>query len=213
MINIILGQLEYAENELELWNHRYASWIQKETSFLILETERLYLRQLGKRDTLDLLEYHGDTEVVRYIPWTTRSAEEVALAIDSYDSFSSSLQDEGDSVVLGWEVKSTGKVIGQSNASLVSLVNQTADIGWVTNRMFWRQGYAYEATFAFLKYLINQPFVNRVIANIDMRNPESALLAEKLGMRLEGEFIKSTYTKGEWCDMWLYAILQEELQS
>jgi aminoglycoside 6'-N-acetyltransferase len=176
----------------------------------MLETERLYLRQVRKRDTLDLLEYHGDAEVVRYIPWMTRSAEEVALAIDSYESFSSSLQDEGDSIVLGWEVKSTGKVIGQSNASLVSLVNQTADIGWVTNRMFWRQGYAYEATVALLKYLINQPFVNRVIANIDMRNPESALLAEKLGMRLEGEFIKSTFTKGEWCDMWLYAMLRED---
>ena len=176
----------------------------------MLETERLYLRQMGKKDTLDLHEYHSDAEVVRYIPWTPRSAEEVDLAIDSYARFSSSLQGEGDSIVLGWEVKSTGKVIGQSNASLVSLVNQTADIGWVTNRMFWRQGYAYEATVAFIKYLINQPFVNRVIANIDMRNPESALLAEKLGMRLEGEFIKSTYTKGEWCDMWLYAMLRED---
>ena len=29
-------------------------------------------------------------------------------------------------------------------------------------------------------------------------------------MRLEGEFIKSTYTKGEWCDMWLYEMLRED---
>jgi aminoglycoside 6'-N-acetyltransferase len=85
----------------------------------MLETERLYLRQIVKKDTLDLYEYHSDAEVVRYIPWVARSVEEVELAIDSYARFSSSLQGEGDSIVFGWEVKSTGKVIGQSNASLV----------------------------------------------------------------------------------------------
>ena len=48
------------------------------------------------------------------------------------------------------------------------------------------------------------------MANIDTQNPESAHLAEKLGMRKEGEFRKAAFTKGEWRDMWLYAILREE---
>ena len=46
------------------------------------------------------------------------------------------------------------------------------------------------------------------MVNIDTRNPESARLAEKLGMRLEGEFKQAAYTKGEWCDMWIYALLE-----
>jgi aminoglycoside 6'-N-acetyltransferase len=46
-----------------------------------------------------------------------------------------------------------------------------------------------------------------------MRVPESAYLAEKLGMRREGSFIEGEFFKGEWCDMWLYAILKGEFHA
>lgn len=177
---------------------------------MLLETERLILRPIRATDQSDLLEYHGDERVVRYIPWSVRSIDEVEHAISSYERSKASLENEGDVIVLGWQLRSTGKVIGQSNASLISLINQTADIGWVTHREFWRHGYAYEATAAFMAHILRQPTVHRIVANIDVRNPESAHLAEKLGMRLEGEFKQSTYTKGEWCDMWLYALLADD---
>jgi RimJ/RimL family protein N-acetyltransferase len=178
---------------------------------LILDTERLRLRPITSKDTGDLLLYHSDPAVVRYIPWTVRSSAEVETAIANYATLPMALNHEGDSIVLGWELKSSGKVIGQSNASLVSLVNQTADVGWVTSRGFWRQGYAYEASAAFIDFVFSQAVVRRIVANIDTRNPESARLAEKLKMRLEGEFRQSIFTKGEWCDMWQYAALREEI--
>jgi RimJ/RimL family protein N-acetyltransferase len=178
---------------------------------LILDTERLRLRPITSKDTGDLLLYHSDPAVVRYIPWIVRSSAEVETAIANYATLPMALNHEGDSIVLGWELKSSGKVIGQSNASLVSLVNQTADVGWVTSRGFWRQGYAYEASAAFIDFVFSQAVVRRIVANIDTRNPESARLAEKLKMRLEGEFRQSIFTKGEWCDMWQYAALREEI--
>ena len=61
-----------------------------------------------------------------------------------------------------------------------------------------------------MKYVFDNFPVHRIIAEIDTRNPESAKLAEKLGMRREGEFINSEFFKGDWCSMWLYAILKEE---
>lgn len=178
---------------------------------MILDTERLRLRPITSEDFQDLSEYHSDPDVVRYIPWTVRSSAEVETAIANYETLPMALSHEGDSIVLGWELKRSGKVIGQSNASLVSLVNQTADIGWVTSRSFWRHGYAYEASAAFMEFIFSHPLVHRIIANIDIRNPESARLAEKLKMRLEGEFRQSILTKGEWCDMWQYAVLRGEI--
>ena len=178
---------------------------------LILDTERLRLRPITSKDTGDLLLYHSDPAVVRYIPWTVRSTAEVETAIANYATLPMALNHEGDSIVLGWELKHSGKVIGQSNVSLVSLINQTADVGWVTSRRFWRQGYAYEASAAFIDFVFSQAVVRRIVANIDTRNPESARLAEKLKMRLEGEFRQSIFTKGEWCDMWQYAVLREEI--
>ena len=176
----------------------------------MIETERLRLRPLSMADADDLLEYHGDDLVVRYIPWESRTLLSVRAAIEQYLTFPMALNHEGDSIVLGWELKASGKIVGQSNATLLSLRNRSADVGWVTSRHFWRQGLAFEATQAFLSHVLAQFNVRRVIANIDTRNPESARLAAKLGMRLEGEFKQAIYSKGEWCDMWLYALLESD---
>lgn len=140
-----------------------------------------------------------------------RSLRDVETATLQYQKLPTALLTESDTIVPGWELKSTGKVIGQSNASLQSLVNQTVELGWVINRSFWRQGYAFEATKAFMSHLVRQSVVRKIIANIDGRNPVSARLAEKLGMRLDGKFKRATYEEGEWCDIWLYALLSENM--
>lgn len=176
-----------------------------------IDTPRLVMRRLTVWDTEDLLQYHSDPQVIKYIPWTQRSRTDVERALTHYETASDQFEKEGDFLVLGWALKTTGKVVGQSNVSLVSKANRTADIGWVTNRQFWRQGLALEASSYLLKKLFKHTNLHRVVANIDVRNPESAALAVKLGMRREAEFRQAVFTKGEWCDMWQYAILRDEV--
>ncbi len=175
-----------------------------------LETERLVLRRIEAQDASNLLEYHGNADVVRYIPWPQRNLDLVIAAIDDYQALSQSLDRAGASLVLGWALKSTGQVIGQSNMSVVSETNRTADLGWVLHPGFGGQGYAHEATEALLRASFAAFGLHRVVASIDTRNGPSARLAEKLGMRLEGELKAAVWTKGEWCDSWLYAILESE---
>ena len=176
-----------------------------------IDTPRLILQHLSAWNTEDLLEYHSDPRVIRYIPWIRRTRTDVEQALAHYENSRDKLQHEGDFIVLGWALKTTGKIIGQSNVSLISKDNKTADIGWVTNRAFWRKGFALEATSCLLTTVFKQSDLHRLVANIDVRNPESAALAIKLGMRKEGEFKQSVYSKGEWCDMWQYAILRDEV--
>jgi aminoglycoside 6'-N-acetyltransferase len=178
-----------------------------------IETERLILRPLRMSDVDDLYEYQSDPEIVRYIPWPERSREQVIEALEkALNTGKSELKEENDFILLAWELKSSGKVIGQSNSGLRSTNDQLADIGWVTHPDYQRQGFAYEATYALMKYIFDCFPIHRIIADIDTRNPESAKLAEKLGMRREGEFINSEFFKGEWCSMWLYAILKSEFK-
>ena len=186
---------------------------------LIIETERLILRPMALTDVDDLLEYQSHPEIVRYIPWPERTREQVieaaekTIATGKFD-----LQEEGDYIVLVWELKNgpgvenneIGQVIGQSNMGLRSKRDSCADIGWVTHKGFQRNGYAFEATYALMKYAFENFPLHRLIADIDTRNPESAAMAEKLGMRREGEFKDSEFFKGDWCSMWLYAILKSE---
>ena len=165
-------------------------------------------------DVDDLLEYQSNPEIVRYIPWPPRTMDQVKEAAEkTINTGKFDLPEDNDYIVLVWELKSSGKVIGQSNMGLISKENKCSNIGWVTHQDFQRQGYALEATKALLGYAFNNFDLHRVIADIDTRVPESAALAEKLGMRLEATYLDGEFFKGEWCDMWLYAILKREFQA
>ena len=187
----------------------------------ILETNHLILRTFKSSDVDDMHEYQSRPEIVAYIPWPERTREEVIEALEkALDKAKSELIEDGDFLLLGWELKSVpgleeyeGKIIGQSNISLKSQRDQSADIGWVTHQNFQRKGFAYEATHALMEYAFSNFKLHRIIADIDTRNPESAKLAEKLGMRREAEFKDGEFFKGDWCDMWLYAILKDEFTS
>ena len=169
---------------------------------------------MANSDVDDLLEYQSNPGIVRYIPWPPRTREQVISALENtIETGKFDLAEENDYLVLVWELKSNGKVIGQSNMALLSTTDKRANIGWVTHQGFQRQGYALEATHALMKYAFNNFPIHRIIADIDTRVPESASLAEKLGMRLEGTFKDGEFFKGQWCDMWLYAILKSEFSA
>lgn len=202
-------------------SHDVKPWLSLEHSDrgLVIETERLILRPMLITDVDCLLEYQSDPEIVKYIPWPPRTREQVIEAAEkTIATCTFDIQDENDYIVLVWELKNgpgvenheIGQVIGQSNMGLVSKRDSCANIGWVTHRGFQRQGYAFEATKALMQYGYENFPLHRIIADIDTRNPESAAMAEKLGMRREGEFIDSEFFKGDWCSMWLYAILKSE---
>ncbi len=181
---------------------------------LRIETERLILRPMQMEDVNDLLEYQSNPEIVRYIPWPPRTMEQVKQAAEKTIATGKfDLVEDSDYIVLVWELKDTGQVIGQSNMGLISKENKCSNIGWVTHQDFQRQGYAFEATKALLKFAFQNFDLHRVIADIDTRVPKSAALAEKLGMRREAEFKDGEFFKGEWCDMWLYAILKSEFSA
>ncbi len=165
-------------------------------------------------DVDDLLQYQSNPEIVRYIPWPPRTMEQVKQAAEKTIATGKfDLVEDNDYIVLVWELKRTGQVIGQSNMRLISKENKCSNIGWVTHQDFQRQGYAFEATEALLKHAFDNFDLHRVIADIDTRVPESASLAEKLGMRHEATYLDGEFFKGEWCDMWLYAILKREFQA
>jgi RimJ/RimL family protein N-acetyltransferase len=176
-----------------------------------ITTSRLILRPLLMSDEDDLFEYQSNPDIVKYIPWPERTRDQVRAALSSVlITGKERLKDEKDFIVLGWEMKDSGKIVGQSNLSLESTVHRRAEIGWVTHQKFQRQDIAFEASRALIDYAFENFDLHRIIANIDTRAPGSAMLAKKLGMHLEGTFNDGEFFKGEWCDMWLYAILKDE---
>ncbi len=181
---------------------------------MIIETKRLILREMRPSDAADLLEYQSNPEIVRYIPWPVGNPETVQRHIEKTLASSKSLpEEEGECLVLVWELKESGKVIGQSNISIQSLEHRRGEVGWVTHQDFQRQGYAYEASLAMLNFGFEELNLHRVVAEMDTRVPASAAVAMKLGMRKEAEQREVEFFKGEWCDMWIFAILKSEFEA
>ena len=175
----------------------------------MFETERLILRPLTPEDEDDVFVYQSDPDVVRYIPWPVRTRNQVRDALAG-PALQNRFSETGDFLLLAIVHKGLGKVIGQSNVSIVSKDDKQGEFGYVIGPAYARRGFATEASRAIIDYAFGQAGLHRLTARIDTRNPASAAVARKLGMRREAEFIEDEFFKGEWSSSWIYAILRAE---
>ena len=84
-----------------------------------------------------------------------------------------------------------------------------AEFGWVLGRRLWGQGLMTEAAAALTAWLLAQPDIWRVEAMVDIDNPGSARVMEKIGMTLDGRLDRWGYhpnVSDEPRDLYLYSI-------
>ena len=146
----------------------------------ILETERLTLREITTDDAEFLLRLLNEPSFIENIGdrkvRTIEDARQYALKgpIASY-------QQHGFGLYLV-ELKATRTPIG-----ICGLVKREAlpdaDIGYAFLPAFWRQGYAWEATSATLKYGFDKLNQKRILAIVNPENASSIRVLEKLGLR------------------------------
>ncbi len=179
---------------------------------MLIRSERLKLRLLTAADLPDLIDFHGDSESVRYIPWPVRSQRDIQIWFEKAKNYTGIRYDDGH-LLLAVESVESGCVIGQVNASLLRDGNNTASVGYIISPKSEGKGYATEAVRALLDYLFLEEALHRVVLDIDVRNVRSIKLAERLGFRLEATHLENDYLKGEWCSMHVFALLSREWQS
>jgi RimJ/RimL family protein N-acetyltransferase len=176
---------------------------------------RLALRPHRGSDLDDLLRYHSDPEVVRYIPWPVRTREQTETALDSRTR-QGAVTEEGQWLVLAIQLRDDvglnegGRVIGEVLLKFDSEADARGELGYAIARDAEGHGYATEAARAVLELAFARFGLHRVIARLDARNRASAALLERLGMRREALFVEDEHVKGEWTDTLVYAILARE---
>ncbi len=156
---------------------------------VVLETGRLLLREMVHDDFQALFEIFSDEETMSFYPKPFDRDK-----VNSWIEWNrSSYRENGYGL---WTVlhKESGTVIGDCG-----LIRQIVDgiveveIGYHTNKKFWGEGYATEAALACRDYAFNSLGVPRVISLIRPENSPSRRVAEKNGMTVEKETIKSDY--------------------
>jgi len=174
---------------------------------LPIGTERLLLRPHRTDDLDDLVAFHSDREVVRYVPWPVRDREatEETLQVKLTQT---ELLAHGQWLVLAVELRSTGTVIGEVLLKWAS--EGQGEIGFALGREHQGLGYAAEAATAMLRLGFDDLGFHRITAVCIEDNAASARLLTRLGMRQEAHLVDNVFFKGAWATQLVFAMLEDE---
>lgn len=152
---------------------------------IILETERLVLREFTTEDTPFIIELLNSPGWLEYIgDRNVRTEEEARLYLQNGPLKSYELNGFGLSMV---ELKDGKIPIGM--CGIIKRDNlHGPDIGFALLPAFTGKGYAYEVASATLAYATNQLKLPRVLAIVMPVNKPSIKLLEKIGLKCTGTF-------------------------
>lgn len=152
----------------------------------VLETERTYLREMTQDDYADLCEILQDAETMYAYEHAFADAEVqnwLNRQLERYDRYGFGL----------WAVidQKTGSFIGQVGLTIQSVEGkEELEIGYLIKKKYWHRGYATEAAIACKEYAFDCLGKDRVVSIIRDNNFASQHVAERVGMRVESQFVK-----------------------
>jgi len=174
-----------------------------------LVTERLELRLMTPADAPALHAYYSRPDVCRYLLFEPRDLATVTEKVAAHTAHTALVED-GDYLDLAVIRRSDGALVGDVILKLTHADQLTGEIGWGFHPDFHGYGYATEGATAMLAHAFG---FRRIVAELDPRNAASVALCLRLGMRREALLVENLFSKGEWGDTAIYALLAREFST
>lgn len=158
-------------------------------SKIILTTERLNLREITMDDHADLLAIWGDAETMRFYPAPLDEVGArawIARNLQRYEQHGHGL----------WAMilLSDERLIGDCGLTYQDVEGVAElEVGYHLNKAYWGRGLATEAARACINYAFNQLGQRRITSLIRPENLPSRRVAERNGLRIEKEIMRSGY--------------------
>lgn len=150
---------------------------------MIVETNRLVLRELTPADDRNLFGLNQDPEVIKYTGDPAfQNIHEARSFLENYDQYKKygfgrwAVIAKGNSEFLGW----CGLKYDPS-------IDET-DIGFRLCKRYWHQGFATESAKACLNYGFDRLAMETIVGRAMKENTASVNVLEKLGMQFDREF-------------------------
>jgi len=178
------------------------------TSSQIGRSKRVILRPISETDGETLFYYRNITNVALYQDWAPESPQEVRAYAQEMAKRAPFAVGEWYQIAIVEKISE--QIIGDLAVCIDKETKQTAELGIALDPKYQRQGFAKEAVWAICDYLFSNKELHRIHASIDPRNDACLRLFSSIGFREEGVHIESYYSKGEWCDDLVMAILKRE---
>lgn len=84
------------------------------------------------------------------------------------------------------------------------------EIGYELHPVYWGNGYATEAVILLVKYTFENLDAHKIVGFCNANNEKSANLMERIGMKRDGLLREGRLWRNEWCDEYVYSILERE---
>lgn len=169
----------------------------------IIETKRLWFRELTEKDRNALLPILGDPQTM-YAWEHGFDRAEIAGWIETNQQ---RYRTDGFGYFAAIR-KEDGRLIGMAGPLMEHYEgNAVVGLGYIIGREYWHCGYGREAAQASLDYAFQKLDARKVIAEIRPGNTASRRVAEWLGMKVEGQFVKQY--RGKAMPHLIYAVCRE----
>ena len=177
-----------------------------------IRTERLLLRPIAADDAEAMLRYKSDADNVRFVPYGPLGLAEIEERIATRWA-GTRFEKQDDAVCLAVVEQESGCLVGDVVLFWRSETDREGEVGYILDPAFSGRGYAAEAVGALLALGFDGLGLHRIAARIDERNVASVRVVERLGFRREARLVESSWFKGEWTTLLIYAQLEHEWRS
>ncbi|UUZ81130.1 GNAT family N-acetyltransferase [Paenibacillus sp. P26] len=173
---------------------------------MILETDRLLIREFRPEDLNDVHSYASNPIVVRYMIWGPNTEEETRGFLER--AMEMQRQEPRQDYEMAVIRKEDGRLIGGCGLHISE--PRQGEIGYCFHPDYWGKGYATEAARALLAFGFRGLGLHRIYATCRPENTGSAKVMQRIGMTYEGHIREHMRHKGMWHDSHQYSILEHE---
>lgn len=176
----------------------------------LLNTRDLRLRPSNAMDAESMFAMLSDPQSMKY--WCDQPLKDLDAAVKVLNR---DLESDAQSNSMCWAITRKGqdRMIGKCILFQFSQDKHRAEIGYILNREYWRQGLMYQALGAVIDFAFDTLKLHRIEADVDTENAGSLGLLEKLGFKREGLFRERWFVYNEWQDSVMLGLLKQDWQA
>ena len=172
--------------------------------FPLIETERLRLRKISRKDVNEIFFLRSDSRVLHYLDKAPAKTKK-----DAYDFIKivHDAEKNADGITWGITLKNIEKIIGTIGFWRMQKEHYRAEIGYILHPDYWGKGITQEAITVVIKYGFEVMKLHSIEANVNPDNTASIRLLEKNGFVREAYFKENYYFDGKFLDSAIYSLI------